>query len=85
MVGKSLAGGPSQCNQAPFSIVHTVRDPAVIPEVELRSVAVKVLLAAVLVNTLHAPLEDAVEAFNRVRVDAAAPSKPTPSPETPKP
>ncbi len=40
----------------------------VIPEVKLSKVTVQVLLGAVLVDALHAALEDAEVAFNRVRV-----------------
>lgn len=38
-------------------------------EIELGKIAVKVLLAAVLVRALHAALEDAEIAFDRVSVD----------------
>ena len=44
-------------------------DAVGITEIELRHVAVKVLLGAVLIDALHAALEDREEAFNRVRVD----------------
>ena len=40
-----------------------------VAELELRNVAVKVLLGAMLVDTLHAALEDRKRALNRVRVD----------------
>ena len=43
----------------------------VIPKIEFGEVAVKVLLAAVLVRTFHAALEYGEIALNRVRVDRA--------------
>ena len=39
-------------------IVYTVRHSVVVTELELGSVAVKVLTSTVLVDTLHATLED---------------------------
>lgn len=44
----------------------------VVAEVELGKVAVQVLLSAVLIDTLHAPLEGAEEALNGVGMDLAA-------------
>lgn len=44
----------------------------VVPEIELGHVAMQVLLAAMLIDALHAALEDAVEAFNRIGMDGAA-------------
>ena len=41
----------------------------VVTELELGKVAVQVLFAAMLVDTLHAALEDAEITFNRVAVD----------------
>ncbi len=43
----------------------------VVPKIELRNVAVQVLLGAVLINALHAALEDAVVALKGVRVGIA--------------
>ena len=44
----------------------------VISEIELRKVAMQMLLRAVLIDAPHASLEDRKAAFNRVRVDGAA-------------
>lgn len=54
-------------------IVHAQGDPVVVAEIELGNVPVQVLLGAVLIDALHAALEDAVIALNRVGVDRAAP------------
>lgn len=53
-------------------IGKTKRQPMIITKVELGRLAVQVLLGAVLVNARHAPLEHAVEAFDRVCVDGAS-------------
>jgi len=50
-------------------IVNPVGDTVVVAELELGDVAVQVLLAAVLIDALHAALEDGEVAFDRVRVD----------------
>src|SRR5690348_8791435 len=44
----------------------------VIAEVEFSKVAVQMLLAAMLIDALHAALEDRKEAFDRVRMHKAA-------------
>ncbi len=51
--------------------IETQRNAIVIPELELCQIAVKVALAAVLINALHAAFDDAEIAFDRVAVDAA--------------
>ena len=45
--------------------------PVAVSEIELGHIAMQVALCAVLVDALHAALEDAEEAFDRVRVDLA--------------
>ena len=49
--------------------VNAVRDAVGITEIELRCLTVQMLLAAMLVDALHATLEDTVEAFDRVSVN----------------
>jgi hypothetical protein len=49
--------------------VQTKRNARVVAKVKLSKVAMKMLLAAMLVNTTHAALEDGVLAFDRVGVD----------------
>jgi hypothetical protein len=44
----------------------------VVAEIVLREIPVQVLLAAVLVDAAHAPLEDREHALNRVAVNVAA-------------
>ena len=46
--------------------------PLVIAEIELRQIAVKMPLEAMLVHAFHAPLKDAEIAFNHVRLDFTA-------------
>ncbi len=48
------------------------RSPSLTPsaaEVKFRQVAVRMLLGTMLIDTLHAALEDRIEALNRVRGD----------------
>ncbi len=47
-----------------------MRHTVIVAEIELREIAVQVALRAVLINALHAALEDREAPFNRVRVDA---------------
>ena len=60
---------------SPF-VVYPIGNPIVVPELEFGRVAVQVLLGAMLVDALHAPLEDREVALNRVRVDRAATHSP---------
>ena len=70
-VCKTLSHNSKKCKVCPHPIIRTVGDSVVIAELELCGVAVQVLLVAVLIDALHAALEDAEIAFNRVRVDNA--------------
>ena len=56
----------------PVLIVNAKRDAVGIAEIEFGQVAVQVLLAAVLIDALHAALEDREVTFDRVRGDFAA-------------
>jgi hypothetical protein len=49
-----------------------------VAEIELSNVAVRVLLAAMLIDALHATLEHRVEAFNGIRVDETRTYSPAP-------
>src|SRR4051812_4199719 len=71
LIGEPLPDDAPQCVERPRRIIHAELHSVVLPEIELRHVAVQVLRLAVLIDTLHAALEHAVEAFNRVRVDLA--------------
>src|SRR4051812_28679136 len=71
-IGQALADHAQQRRVSASRVVNAERHAVVVAELELREVAVKVLLTAVLVDTLHAALEDAERSFNRVGVDRAA-------------
>ena len=71
-VSQPLANSTFERPVGPIRIVHAQLHPVVVPKVELREVAVQVLLAAVLVGALHAALEDGEVALDGVGVDDAA-------------
>jgi hypothetical protein len=71
-VGQPLADRAQQRRLGAHGVVHAQPDPVVVAEIELGEVAVEVLLAAVLVDALHAPLGDREVAFRRVGVDVVA-------------
>lgn len=54
-----------------LSVVDFESDTVVVAEVELSKVAVQVLLAAVLIDALHAALEDREVALDGARVNVA--------------
>lgn len=56
-------------NLGPLEVLDTVRLAVVVSEVELRDIAVKVIVGAVLIDALHSALEDREEPFNRVRMN----------------
>lgn len=72
MVGEPLAFGGFQRSNRALHIAETQSDPVIVSEVELREITVEVLLGAMLIDALYAPLEDREVAFDRVRVDLAA-------------
>ena len=53
-------------------VIPVQRRAVVVAEVKFREVAVQMLFGAMLIDALHAALEDAEIAFNRVGVDGAA-------------
>jgi len=53
-----------------LTILAAKLGPIVIAKIKFGKVAVKVFFRAMLVNALHAKLEDAEIAFNRVRMDS---------------
>lgn len=57
---------------SPLCVIDAKSHTVVIPEVELDKVAVEVVLCAVLIDALHAALEDGEVALNSVGVDDAA-------------
>lgn len=70
-VHQSLADGALNRAACAFRVIDLERDPVRIAEIELRQIAVQMLLAAMLVHALHAALEGREEAFDRVRMDVA--------------
>jgi hypothetical protein len=71
-IGKAL---PDDAFDRPFGALHVVyaKPHAVrISKIELRQIAVQVLLAAMLIDSLHATFEDRIIAFNGVGVNMAA-------------
>ena len=49
-------------------VVHAELGAVAVAEIELRQIAVQMLFAAMLIDALHAALEDREEAFDRVRM-----------------
>jgi len=76
-VGKLLANDTSQGVVSALGIVHTKANPVVVSEIKLSDVAVQMPFAAMLIDTLHAALEDAVEAFKSVGVRRRARIRPS--------
>ena len=70
-IGQPLANDTTKGALGPLSIVYTKRDPLIIPEIELRKIAVQMPLGAMLIDALHAAFEDGEIAFDGVGVDIA--------------
>lgn len=49
-----------------FNIAAAERNPVIVAEVELRQIPMQVLLAAVLIDAIHAAFEDREVAFDRI-------------------
>lgn len=71
MIGQALADHTKQRSAAALPIVAAVRFAVVVPELELREISVQVLLGAMLLDALHAALENRKAALDRVRVNTA--------------
>jgi hypothetical protein len=71
-IGQTLTSSALNREGAPFGIVHAQGNAVRISEIELAQIAVQVLLGAMLIDALHASLEDRIVAFNRVGGDIAA-------------
>src|SRR4051812_8954583 len=78
-IHEPLAEAASDDHCGTLRVFDPGTDARVVPEIKLGKVAVQMHLAAMLVNALHATLEDAEIALNRVRVLLGS-SKPTYSP-----
>lgn len=60
-IGQTLSSRPLNRFVCPVLIVNAKRNAVAVAEVEFRQVAVQMLLRAVLINALHAALENAVK------------------------
>lgn len=69
MIGQPLALCAPYSGDRPFHVSDLAR---VVAEIELRQVAVQMLLFTVLINAFHSPFEDREETFHRVRVNVAS-------------
>lgn len=72
-VGQTLADDALHDQIGPGHVVDAKPDAVVVPEVKLGGIAMQMGLTAMLVDADHPALEDAVEAFDGVGVDFAAP------------
>lgn len=68
-IGQPFASDAFQCATRAHFIAHAKRNAIAVPKVELGQIAVQVLLSTVLINALHAALEDRVVALDCVRVN----------------
>ena len=71
-IGQPLSNDALQRRLGPLDVAAAQRDPVIVPKIELGNVAMQVLLGAMLIDALHAALEDAVIVLDGVRVDLAA-------------
>lgn len=71
-IGEPLADDPAQRLGSPLFVVNALCYPRIVPEIELRQVAMKMPLAAVLIDARHAALEDREEPFQGIGVGFAA-------------
>ena len=68
-IGEALAHNPSHQTIRAGQIVHAHGDTVGVAEIELGKVAVQVAFAAMLVDALHAALEDRIEALDGIGGD----------------
>ena len=69
-IGQSLANCALNRTGGALHVIYALPDAIAIPEIELAQVAVQVLLGAMLVDALHAALEDRIVALNSVGGDS---------------
>src|ERR1700759_4571475 len=72
MIGDALAFASLHGGDSTGIIRPAQRITTIITEVELREIAMQMLLAAMLINTAHTALEHAKEAFRRIHMHIAA-------------
>ena len=71
-ISKALADDAFSRKFGAHKIIHAERGACVVTKIELREIAVQMLLAAVLINALHAALKNREVAFNRISGHVAA-------------
>src|SRR5436190_23201865 len=54
LIGQTLANDTLQQNVRPLHVIHAQRDAIAVTEIELGEITIKVIVTAMLVNTLHA-------------------------------
>lgn len=67
-IGEPLSSNALQGTISARRIINSKFDAVRISEIKFSKIAVQMFLTAMLINALHAALEDAVVAFNRVGV-----------------
>jgi hypothetical protein len=70
-IGQSATNDAAKCILAALSVLNAEGGAVVVTELKLRDVAVQMLLGAMLIDALHAALENRKAAFDSVRVNAA--------------
>jgi hypothetical protein len=68
-IGETLSNDTFDCALGAFHVIYAEPNAIGIAEIEFAQVAVQMPFAAMLVDTLHAALEDRIVAFNCVGVD----------------
>jgi hypothetical protein len=62
----AFSGNARKCVERTLAILDATSCPIVVAEIELSKISVQMLLATVLIGTLHATLENAEITLNRV-------------------
>src|SRR5712664_3625392 len=70
-IGQPLADHAAKKNLGALEIFDAIGLAVVVAEIKFSHVAVQVVVGAVLIDALHAALEDGEEAFNGVGMDGA--------------
>jgi hypothetical protein len=70
LIGQTLANYTIENPCSPVGIIDPLGYPIAVPEVKLSQVAVYVFLRAVLINVLHAALEDRKITLNSIGVNS---------------
>ena len=71
-ISQALADDPGKSALGTLNILAPQLDAVIIPEIEFREIAVKVLFAAMLVDVLHAALEKTKVAFGGINMNVVA-------------